>query len=580
MSDRYGRNTRSVLFSWAPQAGGAKRTVGPLVLGVVMALAVGCSGEDAAEVDGDAGALTDSGPVDAMDAPTDVTQGQPDSAPETGPPDASNDSGTPDSGLDAARADADASTPEPTCETPGIGAPVGRFVDSKTLAYKYGEDDSKEQVYSFDRRVSASSLQEIRDYAKSGDDILIVVEGGHYQFGPDTIETLAVYNANQTLGIVAKEGARVTWSPPAGMTTQWMRFNTKHMVLDNIDFDFDIPVDVAPVVKFTVQTSFVLADVDVIGRAWHRSKKDGSPGVLAEVDAADGVGIIRNYNNPRVSGRQTHFGHDGRWGFRAGPKNFGTLEFIDCVVKEASAYGIYSSGSNGRVNIRGGVWANNAGYNVRVPNGSTIEDAYIYHDWQRYGGPEDPENVILGTGIFAETKYVDAIDGRTGVDGEPIIVRNSRIELGEWPKGYRAGILVNSNHGELQVINTDIVVNHDDPKAAIWAAPPDGSTIWTDPDPNSQFYHLPVGPVRTYVENSRLTGNADIPAIFSEEREGSVVKNSLIEGYAVGVRSTVEQLDVESTDIRAAEPTKGNVNWISQGAGADIGSTICAPGTQ
>lgn len=457
------------------------------------------------------------------------------------------------------------------------GGDAGEFVDETTIKYRYGRNDSKEEIFSFDSRIRVSSLTEVQQAIYSGEDVLIEMEPGEYRFGTDTLEKISGYNDGQNIGIMAPRGEEVRLIPPEGSTDLWGQISTSSLVLHGIDIDFSKVTDSAPTFQISVQEKFAVANMERIGRAGHSSERD-SNGLALAIEQKDGIGIVRNYYNPEATREQAFDDHDGRYPFFVSWRNYGTVELIDCTVKEANSYGIYGSGSNGPVNIRGGVWGNNSGFNLRIPNGGTVENTYIYHDWNRYTGPLSEDDADMATGIFFETKYVDKGD-KKGLEGEPVTVRNCRIELMDWPGRYRSGILVNRTQGELIVEDTTVVVESPEVDAAIRAAPPDGTSVF---NPNlgegSEFYHEPVGAVRTYVENSVFQGNTSVRGVVSQDRENSEVVNCRVEGFSVGIESTGEVLEATRTDIEADQPTQGMVDWVSEGADSDIGSTVTGSG--
>ena len=273
-------------------------------------------------------------------------------------------------------------------------------------------------------------------------------------------------------------------------------------------------------------------DVDFVGE--HDAGTHGP--LLVDITDPDKIAAVDRVRMPDGGAWTENTGQDGdpvvRWGptgFIVSPHHKGTLWVRDCVIGEFPDNGLYDSGGDGRVVVRGGEFENSHTASIRLDgDGSTVDGATITIDGAR--NPDSAQQAIR-------------LDG-----GSDCTVTDTEIVLAE-PTAN--GITVRSGVDSARIEDSTVRVLQGSVDAAIMVAEGAGATVINDCsvelNASGQAIEIEDGDERCVVEDVTVTGDGSGATGGRESivcaRDGTRLYNNTVEqpgpGYrrALGVRA-------------------------------------------
>jgi hypothetical protein len=233
-------------------------------------------------------------------------------------------------------------------------------------------------------------------------------------------------------------------------------------------------------------------DVDFVGE--HDAGTHGP--MLVDIMDADKIGAVDRVTMPDGGTWTENTAQDGdpvvKWGptgFIVSPHHTGTLWVRDCEIGRFPDNGLYDSGGDGRVVVRGGRFENSNTASIRLDGDrSTVEGATITVDGAR--NDDSAQQAIR-------------LDGGSGC-----VVRDTDIVL---EKPSANGITVRSGVDSAKIEQTTVRVLQGDIDAAIMVAEGAGSTVvdgcTVELNASGQAIEIEAGDDRCVVENCTVTGD-------------------------------------------------------------------------
>jgi hypothetical protein len=249
--------------------------------------------------------------------------------------------------------------------------------------------------------------------------------------------------------------------------------------------------------------------VDTVGSA-AVDKKDYLCAIQPDKDAtARCTRFVMQYNG--IPGTKNIGAKNAFW---CGTSNQGTAQIEDCQVVGNASNGVYGGRTPGNVQIKGGLWRNNAVSQNRLSGAKSWSDGVtIEIDAKSYKGPTGDYggfNEKIGTSGIQIERGDNGISKPSGAQ-----VRNADIRVRSTGKsGLRAGIGVLGSGGGLKISNTRIVIQVDRPAVSA-ESPGGGYANYTAPQPHT-----------ITLTDSLLTGTNTDPTIRVSGRENSLVRKT------------------------------------------------------
>ncbi|EMA49171.1 MULTISPECIES: hypothetical protein [Halococcus] len=285
----------------------------------------------------------------------------------------------------------------------------------------------------------------------AADYTLIVFPDGAFAKHEKTVHT-----GLQNFGLCGQDATRFV--APEG-------FNGKFVVIDrgmntlfeNIDVDLRAN-NATPGLHLAAQDGLDVRHVRYRGQGIHpdstpRGEGSGNPDVTnalnAHVRAPDGTGRVKHViaHNAGLMGAYNE--GDGRVGIFTGRANEGTLTIEGCNIEGFPNNGLYTSRTNGAVQVEGGLFRNNDISQVRLGSeGSYVQNALLEVDMRDSRSP-NPESALNTRGV--------RFDGpKSKVHGAE--ARDSTIRIADTPHSDGA-VVANQDTGAFGVHNVRIRID-------------------------------------------------------------------------------------------------------------------------
>lgn len=252
--------------------------------------------------------------------------------------------------------------------------------------------------------------------AQAGEDTLLYFPSGRY-----LMDEVWRHRRFSNLGVVG-DGATIV--PLEGYTGNLFGLGSEdgaaRLRFEGFEFDLTEPESIPVPLRGMVTEELVVRDITVTGRG-RKCRFD--------VTGPDGAGRVERLRRPDGGVDQA--------GCFVGPKNRGTLTFIDCRLSGFPDNGLYASPSEGPVRVFGGFYHNNDIANIRVSSPSLVRGVHVRCD-RTPPGFQNMRGIRIRHGhgrVVVEDSLVEMLEGVHRSSGAVVVephmgtatVRNSRI---------------------------------------------------------------------------------------------------------------------------------------------------------
>ena len=238
--------------------------------------------------------------------------------------------------------------------------------------------------------------------------------------------------------------------------------------IGNLTFDFRADNTGLRAIQAQVNDCYI-HDVDFVGE--HDAGTHGP--MLVDIIDPDKIGAVDRVSMPDGGAWTEDTDRDGnpdvRWGptgFIVSPYHKGKLWVRDCEIGGFPDNGLYDSGGDGRVVVRGGRFANSNSANIRLDGDeSTIQDATVVVDYNR-DRDTNQRGIRLDGGsncwvdnceIVLEEPNGHAINVMPEVASAKI--ENTSITLADDDESNDAAIMISAGSGDVTIDEVDIEIN-------------------------------------------------------------------------------------------------------------------------
>jgi hypothetical protein len=238
--------------------------------------------------------------------------------------------------------------------------------------------------------------------------------------------------------------------------------------IGNFTFDFRADNTGLRAIQAQVNDCYI-HDVDFVGE--HDAGTHGP--MLVDIIDPDKIGAVDRVSMPDGGAWTEDTDRDGnpdvRWGptgFIVSPYHKGKLWVRDCEIGGFPDNGLYDSGGDGRVVVRGGRFKNSNSANIRLDgDGSTVQDVTVVVDNNR-GRDTNQRGIRLDGGsdcwvdnceIILEEPNGHAITVMPSVASAKI--ENTSITLADDDESNDAAIMISGGSGDVTIDEVDIEIN-------------------------------------------------------------------------------------------------------------------------
>lgn len=357
------------------------------------------------------------------------------------------------------------------------------------------------------------------------------------------------------VGLVAAEGANPRIVVPRGMREKLLVCRGERLLFEGIDIDHTA-TNAATGISVDVGRGFRVADVTFDGRG-HAGRRKVANCFNAHVADPDGVGVFENVEARKGSAWGHYKGVGGRTFCWVGPRNRGTLRFVDCAAEEFGNNAIYASASEGPIQVIGGEWWNNNVSSLRFHGkGCLIRGATIGVDLDRYSGPRTQEGGAFNTrAVRVESKKASVRNpGYLVIEDTDIVLDDVINSVG--------GIVFHSISGGAKIRDCRIESNTD-------GVPP----IVAKRPRAVNGHTLVDGPYDVQVENCQVTGETGATGVVVRGRPDSYVADSCVDTRGQATAGTVETRSVSRSGCSSPDRAPGDGS-DSGGGDAELPHTL------
>ncbi|XVH31279.1 right-handed parallel beta-helix repeat-containing protein [Haloferacaceae archaeon DSL9] len=305
-----------------------------------------------------------------------------------------------------------------------------------------------------------------------GDNTLLVFPPGRYliteQFRFTGYENFGMVGHDATLvhGTIEETDGRIvtkgTFEGPARMFRFGVTYSPgEDLLFAGFDVDFTAPNSGMRVIDAYVTDGLEVRDITIRGE--HDAGTFG-PAVFSILDA-NGRGEITRFKAPDGG----EFTDETIGSYRLGPNGMnipsshvGTMWVNDCELGSFPDNGLYMSGDDGRVVVRGGVFRNSNVSNIRIRGTqSYVQNATVIVDERIPGRNQRGIRLDKGAGLWVYKTEIELSDPNGHAisihdDVERARVQDTKITIGN---RTNHGIVINRDAGLVDILDTEIEIN-------------------------------------------------------------------------------------------------------------------------